>query len=270
MNTRTRRQKTPPASESHKTHNAQSSATSNPTPLPDTDSSPNTAAPVSTIRILKKATCQKLSPRASGELTYHLGYREADQHVFLRITANQSSGYFSQEWIALEAIEAKLAEQHDQSFKAIVFTLLFERRGANNHGFLGAVLKAEGIVEADEQQPLLLYAIEDRSPFSQQIEQLRNDGMDLHEDVAEEHARKEARKQARLAEQARRREAHKQQAKVEDTDAQAATSEAEMDTAAAPEAMKETSSDVAPEADMDASSADPAPSEPSTKASPKP
>lgn len=169
------------------------------------------------IRILKKATCSKLSTRASGNLSYEMGI-DADatgkesalsDHTWLRITANQSSGYFSQEWIKLTAILA-LIDQQTVPFKAILFKPLYDRKGANNHGFLGAALKAEGLVIADEQQPLVLHPTQDQQPFWDQVKTAIEEGIDLTDEVAQENARKEARKQARLAEQQRRRDANAQ------------------------------------------------------------
>ena len=171
------------------------------------------------IRILKKATCPKLSTRASGTLSYELGV-DADasgeestllDHTWLRITANQSSGYFSQEWIKLTDILA-LIDQQTVPFKAILFKPLYERKGANNHGFLGAALKVEGLVVADTQQPLVLHPTQDQQPFWDQVKTAIEEGIDLTDGVAQENARKEARKQARLAEQQRRRDANAKKA----------------------------------------------------------
>lgn len=204
-----------------------------------TTSPPNDAQEIATqenrIRILKKATCPKLSTRAAGHLSYEIGCHLDDgtpvnsdnltdradrmaDHTWLRITANQSSGYFSQEWITLTAILA-LIDQQTVPFKAILFKPLYERKGANNHGFLGAALKAEGLVIADEQQPLVLHPGDKREAFWQQVTTAIEEGIDLTDEVAQENARKEARKQARLAEQQRRRDAnaHKIPASSEDT-----------------------------------------------------
>jgi hypothetical protein len=171
------------------------------------------------IRILKKATCPKLSTRASGTLSYELGVdadasgEEGDlsDYTWLRITANQSSGYFSQEWIKLTAI-LTLIDQQTVPFKAILFKPLYERKGANNHGFLGAALKAEGLLIADKQQPLVLHPADKLDAFWQQVTAAIEEGIDLTDEVAQENARKEARKQARLAEQQRRRDANAQKA----------------------------------------------------------
>ncbi|RCV91611.1 hypothetical protein [Billgrantia montanilacus] len=202
MTSRTKRKPAATATTKRKTDPPQPSSPVDPTPEDQ-----QAASPVSTIRIFKKATCSKLSPRGNGELTYHLGYRDEDGQVLLRVTGNASSGYFSQEWIALEDIEALMTAENGHGFKAILFKPLYQQKGANNHGFLGAALKAEGIVEVDEEQPLVMYAVEDRTAFDEKVATLVEEGTALHDDVAEENARKEARKQERLAEQQRRREA---------------------------------------------------------------
>lgn len=202
MTSRAKRKPDDASATKRKTHPPQPSS-----PVDPTAEDQEAASPVSTIRILKKATCPKLSPRGNGELTYHLGYRDEDGQVFLRVTANASSGYFSQEWITLKEIEALTAAENGHGFKAILFKPLYQQKGANNHGFLGAALKAEGIVEVEEEQPLVLYAVEERTAFDQQVATLVQEGTSLHDDVAEENERKEARKQERLAEQQRRREA---------------------------------------------------------------
>jgi len=108
------------------------------------------------VRILKQEESPKLSPRATGGLIYNIGYTEDEQAFHFRITTNSSSGYFSKEWIALRAIQAILEQRKpDSSFKAITLKGLYQRKGANNHGFLAAALRAEKILGVVEKQPLL-------------------------------------------------------------------------------------------------------------------
>ena len=109
-----------------------------------------------TMRIIKEEKCPKLSPRALGGLVYNIGYTEDEQAFHFRITANSSSGYFSKEWVALKAIQEVLDQQKkDSPFKAITLKGLYKKRGANNHGFLAAALRAEMILGVVEKQPLL-------------------------------------------------------------------------------------------------------------------
>lgn len=190
------------------------------------------AVTVSPIRILKQADTPKLSPRGKGHLTYEMGVTrdQADallkadtakeeatlaEAIWCRVTVNQSSGYFSDEWISLAQV-IEIVDQQVVPFKAIIFRDLYERKGANNHGFLGAALKAEGLVVADEKQPLILTPASRRESFWQQIQAAIKKGSDLTDHVGKEKARKDAIKQQRLIEQKKRREANL--AQVEDAD----------------------------------------------------
>jgi hypothetical protein len=154
-------------------------------------------------RILKHAQCPKLNPRAKGELTYHIGYTEDDQAYHFRIVANGSSGYFSNEWIALQAIQAVLEAQTakgDGPFKALVLKGLYVRKGANNHGFLAAALRAEKILKPVEGQPLLHTVAEDfHDRFTLAMQALIKQDVDLPDTVAQAHARKAALRAERIA-----------------------------------------------------------------------
>lgn len=73
------------------------------------------------IVIIKKSTCPKLSLRAKGTLTYHVGHDDSSKTFHLRVTANKG-GFFSKEWISLDDILATIEEQSlDDQFKAIIF-----------------------------------------------------------------------------------------------------------------------------------------------------
>ena len=169
---------------------------------------PNNKIP-SIIRILKKATCPKLSQRGQGQLTYHLGYlpssKTTPEQVMIRITANSASGFFSHEWIALKKIIELLEEitkseitdtkdgktknnesvRSSTTFKATCLKDLFIKRGANNHGFLAAALKAEGLLQSDPDNPFLLSLNPDRSEIEKAIQALIDTGTDLPDEVAE-------------------------------------------------------------------------------------
>ncbi|GAA3896126.1 hypothetical protein GCM10022228_03770 [Halomonas cibimaris] len=199
----------------------------------EVDTSATTEADtLSAIRILKQADTPKLSPRGKGHLTYEVGVTrdQADallkadiakeeatlaEAIWCRVTVNQSSGYFSNEWISLAQV-IEIVDQQMVPFKAIIFRDLFERKGANNHGFLGAALKAEGLLVADDKQPLILSPASRREAIWKAMQTAIKEGHDLTDHVAKEKARKDAIKQQRLAEQKKRREANL--AQVEDAD----------------------------------------------------
>ncbi len=100
------------------------------TPTIEDTNMPTTDAPEATapsLRILKKATCPKLSSRASGQLTYHIGV-DADGSISFRITGNEGGGFFSNEYVALSAIQEEVASHGDAAFKALAFRPLFRAR----------------------------------------------------------------------------------------------------------------------------------------------
>ncbi|MEH6559616.1 MAG: hypothetical protein V7708_17605 [Oceanicoccus sp.] len=134
--------------------------------------------------IIKKSTCPKLSGRAKGTLTYHVGYADRDKSFHLRVTANKG-GFFSKEWIALDDIRATIEEKSpDDQFKAIILQGLFHSRSANNHGFLPAALRSEGILNPVDDHPLS-HTLGDVKTFKSEMTKLIKAKTDLHDDVAE-------------------------------------------------------------------------------------
>ena len=153
-----------------------------------------------TMRIIKEDKCPKLSPRATGGLIYNIGYTEDEQAFHFRITANSSSGYFSKEWVALKAIQEVLDQQKkDSPFKAITLKGLYKKRGANNHGFLAAALRAEKILGVVEKQPLLHTLNDFEAQFTTAMNKLIEQGVDLPDEVAEEARKKAILQEERLA-----------------------------------------------------------------------
>lgn len=153
-----------------------------------------------TMRIIKEEKCPKLSPRALGGLVYNIGYTEDEQSFHFRITANSSSGYFSKEWVALKAIQEVLDQQKkDSPFKAITLKGFYKKRGANNHGFLAAALRAEKILGVVEKQPLLHTLNDFEAQFTTAMNKLIEQGVDLPDEVAEEARKKAILQEERLA-----------------------------------------------------------------------
>ncbi|NIB45119.1 hypothetical protein HBA55_36410 [Pseudomaricurvus alkylphenolicus] len=150
-------------------------------------------------RILKKATCPLLSPSATGKLTYNIGYSEDSGAVFVRIIANTGGGYFSNEWIALEDVTDIIEEQPKaEPFPALVFRQLYESRGSNNHGFLAAALRAEGILKPVDKKPYL-NVFGSMKPFSDAIGPLIQDDTALEDEVAIHEAEVAAKREAQIA-----------------------------------------------------------------------
>ncbi len=104
-----------------------------------------------TVTILREGRAEKLSPRGEGRLTYQVG-RLGDA-VYLRISANESSGRFSREWVEVSALRNSLAQLPKDAgeFKgAAALRSAWKGQSACNGGFGAAVLKAEGVFAAHD------------------------------------------------------------------------------------------------------------------------
>jgi hypothetical protein len=109
------------------------------------------AAPAVTplLRILKTATCPNLSD--SAKLGYHIGCN-AESQILLRVHSNSGSGYFSKEWVSLDAVLKALDKcPKDKPLTAFWLHTLFVGKSINTPSFLMAVLLAEGLVKKVER-----------------------------------------------------------------------------------------------------------------------
>jgi len=99
-------------------------------------------------RIIQQSTCKLISPAAKGQLTYNIGHNDQSKALHFRVIANTGGGFFSNEWIALDDVLSCIEEQPaGEPFKAIIFRKLYvSSKSSNNHGFLAAALRAEGIL----------------------------------------------------------------------------------------------------------------------------
>lgn len=105
-----------------------------------------TTQPEASIRILKMASCPSLSGQST--LAYHIGCT-ADGEVHFRVSANSHAGFFSREWVALKAVQAVLEKAPgDGPVRSFQLYPLFRGRSLNTPGFLLAVLKHAGLVQA--------------------------------------------------------------------------------------------------------------------------
>jgi len=103
---------------------------------------------VSDVLAYKTSRAKKLSARSEGLLSYQLGYVASINEVFIRLCSNDTGGYFSKEWIPVEAIKSCLIDYSvsKQNFSAAILKACFVSRSQNNAGFLAAILKAEGVL----------------------------------------------------------------------------------------------------------------------------
>lgn len=108
---------------------------------------PPTPSPTAAIQVIDQHTITKLSPRAIGQMTYQIGVDEAGG-VYLAVVANQGSGCFSSEWIALPRIREVVAPYAaaGAAFATPVLREAYVNRSINNAGFLAAVLRHAGLL----------------------------------------------------------------------------------------------------------------------------
>ena len=86
------------------------------------------------IQILKEATC----PTSSGKSTlgYQIGINDKGA-IHLKVSSNDGGGFFSNEWIAFNDIQAALAEwPEDQGVTSMAFLKIFRGKSSNTPGFL--------------------------------------------------------------------------------------------------------------------------------------
>ncbi len=129
-----------------------------------------------TIRILKVGSCPSMSGRST--LTYHIGCKE-NSAIQLRIHNNTGSGYFSREWISFAAIEQLL--DGNKAITSNSFRSIFQGKSVNTAGFLMAVLKSLGLIQATKDS-LRCYERSKSDSFTAEIKALIESAVDLTED----------------------------------------------------------------------------------------
>ena len=98
-----------------------------------------------TFTLIKSGKAEKLSPRHPGTINYEI--TKLDDGLAIRITENSSGGFFSREFIPLDAIAGELDKiESDKPIKSGLLRDLFKSGSSNNAGFLCAALRAEGVL----------------------------------------------------------------------------------------------------------------------------
>jgi hypothetical protein len=162
-----------------------------------TRSTTKTTPAQSGIRIIKKANCGLIAPSSTGELTYNIGFDAKDKSFHFRVIGNSGGGYHSREWVSLDAImEFIEAQPPGQPFKSLILRKVYVSTGANNYGFLAAVLRAEGILVPVPKKPFSHLA-GDVAAFRKAMQSLLK--TDLEDEVALEEAEKAKLKEERAA-----------------------------------------------------------------------
>ncbi|EFC8057791.1 hypothetical protein DFZ87_23790, partial [Escherichia coli] len=92
---------------------------------------------------------EKINPHSTGLLHWEMT-ENPDGERGLRITANDSGGLFSREWIALSAISGVLKAHEAGDFTSTALRPLFTSASRNNAGFLAAILRCADICLTEE------------------------------------------------------------------------------------------------------------------------
>ena len=109
-------------------------------------------------------------------LIYHFGCNQENQ-VFIRIVENSGGGFFSEEWVALDATLATL-DKAPHPITAVPLIRLFKGKSVNTPGFLLAVLKHEGLVKLLEGK-VRGYERLDSETFMTEVNTLLSSDIDL-------------------------------------------------------------------------------------------
>jgi len=111
--------------------------------LPATKKNPNN--PENPVQVIKEAQCKSLE--GSATLTYQIG-TDNDGAVHFKIASNTGGGFFSNEWVAFDDIEAAFkAWGTDTPITSMALRPIFRGKSVNTPSLLLAVLSAEGLLK---------------------------------------------------------------------------------------------------------------------------
>ena len=130
-------------------------------------------AETTVVTILKSATAPKLNRHADGELSYDIAL--VNDTLCIRVSANSSGGFFSNEFILIDDIETCLAATLTTKvdFKSATLKSVFTQgNSSNNAGFLCACLRAEGLLAASEKSIFLHQLVGDFAKWRKTLSKL--------------------------------------------------------------------------------------------------
>ncbi|WP_459916667.1 hypothetical protein [Desulfocicer niacini] len=127
---------------------------------------------------------------------------------------NESSGAYSTKWVTLKEIRNVLNNAPKKTFKAVILKELYMGKSTNNHGYLTAILKAEGVaaVRAGKQTELHLKSWD---PLMEKIGSLKGKDISLPDHVGMAVKKRAEAKAKRLAERQAVAKAKKENKKKE-------------------------------------------------------
>jgi len=146
-------------------------------------------------RIIKQPICKLFFPTAKGQLTYNIGHNDQSKSLHIRVIANTGGGFFGNEWIGLDDVLACIEEQTAaEPFKAIIFRKLnVPSKSSNNHGFLAAALRTEGILLPVEKAEYS-HTLFDTAALTKAMQKPIEGNVSLEDKVAIHNAEMEARR----------------------------------------------------------------------------
>jgi hypothetical protein len=104
--------------------------------------------PADAIRILKTASCPSLSSKST--LTYNIGCN-AQGDIQFQVIANDGGGFWNDDWVPQSDIQEVLDRPgHGHDITSASFRSIYPSKSNNSPGFLLAVLKAVGLVQASK------------------------------------------------------------------------------------------------------------------------
>ncbi len=137
------------------------------------------------MRILKIGTCPSLSGKS--KLGYQIGCTAASE-IQVRVCGNDGGGMFSNEFVALSSVQEFFAKvPDDKPITSFLLAPLFQGRSTNTPGFLFAVLKQEGLVQAGKGKQRG-YERGDPTKFMAEVKALMASKVDLKGDDTGEKA----------------------------------------------------------------------------------
>ena len=125
--------------------------------------------PDDTMKVLKTATCKTLSCKST--LTYQIG-TAPDKQIHLRISKNSGGGFFSDEWIAFDAVLDTLEKlPKDTGISSYYLAQLFKGKSVNTPSFHLAALKHLKLIRP-LQNNRRHHELVDPRPFLDQVDKL--------------------------------------------------------------------------------------------------
>jgi len=113
-------------------------------PATDTETNPE-------IRVLKTATCPSLSGKS--KLTYAISCSTAGE-ILIQVAGNDGGGYWNDDQVSQSSIQAVLDRlPKGAAITSATFRSIYPSKSTNSPGFLAAVLKDIGLLQASKDKP---------------------------------------------------------------------------------------------------------------------